>query len=587
MTRMLEQNEVKTTLKLTSAQLDTRVGDIAGNVALIEEAWDKAEKEGSDLVITPELSITGYPLEDLVENPDLITSANAGLERLLEKSKTMKSGILAGLPEKGATDERGRNIYNAAVLIENGEIKQTIRKQHLPNYDVFDEERNFAQGAPHTPVKFRGAKLGILICEDTWFPDVSKHLAEEGAQVLISMNSSPFHQTKFEMRLEDVVKERVVETGLPMLYVNQVGGQDEVVFDGASFALNASLQQPYQAKMFDTGLDHLELDVPAEGHAQFRKAVRHDVPDCMERTWRALVCGTKAYIQKIGMKKVVLGMSGGIDSAVVAAIAADAIGGNNVNLIGMPSKFTEDMSNEDAVKAAAMLGARIFFKPIEKVVQSLRDLFNDDAALVPEYEAPEEGAKDVSDENLQARARGTIVMRYSGKFGWLPLSTGNKSEVSVGYCTLYGDMNGGFNPLKDVPKTLVYALAEWRNKNVPEGLAGPKGPVMPERIITRPPSAELAEDQQDTDSLPEYDVLDTILEAYVEQDESISKTVEKTGYQRDLIESMIAKVDLAEFKRRQACPGVKITERSFGRGRRYPIARPNTPTMLRNALKLI
>ncbi len=578
---VLKPEQVAATLTLTAAQLNTRVGDIAGNVALIKQAWQQAQDEGSDLVITPELSITGYPLEDLVENPDLIAAAAKGLEALIAHSKTMDAAILVGLPVIGATDNQGRNIYNAAVLIEKGEVKQTIRKQHLPNYDVFDEERNFAHGQPHQPIAFRGCKIGFMICEDTWYPDVSRQLAQEGAQVLVSMNASPFHQTKFEQRLDTVIRERVIETGLPLLYVNQVGGQDEIVFDGASVALNANLQQAYQGRMFETGLDHVTLDVPQQGHAQFRRGLMAPVPSGLERTWRALVQGLKDYMAKIGQTEVVLGMSGGIDSAVVAAIAADALGGDKVHLISMPSKFTESISNTDAYDAADMLGASIFQKPIENVVQSLRDLFNDDVVVEPNFVPPAAGSKDVSDENLQARARGTIIMRYSNKFNWLPLSTGNKSEVSVGYCTLYGDMNGGFNPLKDVYKTLVKDLAKWRNVNYPDGLLGPKGPVMPDRIITRPPSAELSAGQKDTDSLPEYPVLDTILQAYVENEKSMDEIVKDTGFDRGLIESMIAKVDIAEYKRRQACPGVKITERSFGRGRRYPIARPTTPSMLK------
>lgn len=582
----LKPEDVKTTLTLTSAQINTRVGDIEGNVALIEEAWATAQKEGSDLLITPELSITGYPLEDLVENPELIAAAQKGLDYLLEKSKTMDTALIVGLPVRGAKDGQGRNIYNAAVLIEKGEVKQHIRKQHLPNYDVFDEERNFAHGPQHEPVMFRGCKVGMLICEDTWYPDVARHLAQEGAQVLISINASPFHQTKYEQRMNDVLRERVIETGLPLIYVNQVGGQDEIVFDGASVALNANLQQAYQGPMFESSLDHVRLDVPVQGAAQFQRGLMAPVYSGLERTWRALVQGLKDYMRKIDQTEVVLGMSGGIDSAVVAAIAADALGGDKVHLISMPSKFTENISNTDAYAAAAMLGSPIFQKPIEPVVQSLRDLFNDDTALVPGHKPLPAGSKDVSDENLQARARGTIIMRYSNKFGWLPLSTGNKSEVSVGYCTLYGDMNGGFNPLKDVYKTLVRDLATWRNANYPQGLMGPKGPVMPERIITRPPSAELSAGQKDTDSLPEYPVLDKILTAYVEDDKSVADIVRDTGFDQKLIESMIAKVDLAEYKRRQACPGVKITERSFGRGRRYPIARPNAVVMARGAAKL-
>ena len=570
--RILDEADVKTRLLFVPAQINTRIGDIEGNVDKIMQVW-RASSD-ADLVITPELSITGYPLEDLVESPDLLEAANNALHYLVEQSKSIEAAILVGLPMKGAKDEYGRDIYNGAVLIENGKILQKIRKQHLPNYDVFDEVRNFAKGTPHDPVDFRGTKLGIMICEDTWHQNVSGYLAQEGAQVLISMNSSPYASDKFEYRMDQVVRERVLETGLPMIYLNQVGGQDEIVFDGGSFAMNPDLRVQYQAPMYEENDPYLPVYFPEDGHGAFAKSVVYDVPCTMERDYMALVHGLRDYCAKIGVKEVVLGMSGGLDSALVAAIAADALGGQNVHLIGMPSKFTADMSNEDAVIAAEMLGADIKFIPIEDMVNTMRGSFNDKSV-------------GTADENLQARLRGTTIMWHSNMYGWLPLSTGNKSEVAVGYCTLYGDMNGGFNPLKDVYKTKAKAMAIWRNANVPFGVLGPKGAVMPERIYTRPPSAELAEGQEDTNSLPPYERLDPLLQGYIEDNLSIDDIAHKTGEDKSLVESIVSKVDIAEFKRRQACPGVKITERSFGRGRRYPIARMITADMINGSRRLL
>lgn len=573
--RVLEDIQVQGHINIYAAQLNTRVGDIQSNVQKILENWTKADLQNADLLVTPELSITGYPLEDLVENPDLLEAAQSALDLLIEASKHHNAAILVGLPMKGAQDQYGRDIYNSAVLIENGKILQKIRKQHLPNHDVFDEVRNFAKGSPHDPVEFRGCKLGIMICEDTWHKDVSSYLAQEGAQVLISMNASPYESGKLEQRIENIVRERVVETGLPLLYVNQVGGQDEIVFDGASFAMNANLLPIYQDKHFESSGQMLKLRYPREGHAAFDISRRETIPCHNERDYCALVTGLRDYMTKTNHKKVVLGMSGGLDSALVAAIATDAIGGENVHLISLPSRFTANISNEDAYIAANLMGAHIKQAPIEDALQSLRATFD-------------EASYGVADENIQARLRGTIIMWHANMHGHLPLSTGNKSEISVGYCTLYGDMNGGFNPLKDVWKTRAYELAKWRNAHKPAGVLGPEGPIMPERIYTRPPSAELAEGQEDSQSLPPYERLDPILKAYIEHHAALKDIAAQSGEDEKLVADIINKVDKSEFKRRQACPGVKISPRSFGRGRRYPIARPDTGRMLRrvNRMKL-
>jgi NAD+ synthase len=549
-------------LSIAAAQINTKVGDVAGNIGKIIGAWKKAEAEGADLVVTPELSMTGYPLEDLVNNPELLQAAEEGYAQLLQFSKTMKSAILVGRPFAFT----GGKPFNTAMLIENGMTRGFNAKHNLPNYDVFDEKRNFISNARPMAIEFRGVKIGVPICEDTWFPKVSAELAAQGAQVLISMNASPFVADKIYKREKEVVGRRVAETGLPMLYVNQVGGQDEVVFDGGSMAVNADGRLAYRAKMFAEGADLLKLDIDAAGKASFAPSAVAPVPGGMEQMWMALVTGTRDYLAKTGHTEVVLGMSGGIDSAVVAAIAADAIGPENVYLVSMPYKFSSKGTRDDARDAARMLGAPFEELPIQEAVEGLRK------ALGKHFNPASRGT---ANENDQARVRGQILMHISNDHpGRLVLSTGNKSEMSVGYCTLYGDMDGGFNPLKDVYKTTVRALAKWRNANCPAGVKGPAGPVMPDTIITRPPSAELADNQTDEQHLMPYEQLDAILQRYVEHDMAIADIAKETGIAKSEVERMVAKVDMAEFKRQQACPGVKITERAFGRGRRFPISRP-------------
>jgi NAD+ synthase len=551
------------TLNIAVAQLNTTVGDIAGNVRRIAEAWKKAEAAGADLVVTPELSVSGYPLEDLAENPELLAAARAGVAALVALSQTMKSGILVGCPAA----PRAGKPYNTALLIENGRIAGATAKHDLPNYDVFDEKRNFRSSRRSQVFTFRGVRIGVPICEDTWFPQVSKRLAAKGAQVLISMNASPFVVDKIHRREREVLAPRVAETGLPLLYVNQTGGQDEVVFDGGSMAVNPGGALAYRGRMFAEALDRLKLDVDPAGKAAFAPAAIAPVPGGMEQMWMALVTGTRDYLAKTGHKEALIGMSGGIDSAVVAAIAADAIGPENVYLLSMPYKYSTAGTRNDARAAAKLLGAPFEELPIADAVEGLRK------ALGGHFNPASKGT---ANENDQARVRGQILMHISNEHpGRMVLSTGNKSEMSVGYCTLYGDMDGGFNPLKDVYKTTVKALARWRNAHVPEGVRGPNGPVMPDTIITRPPSAELADNQSDEASLMPYEQLDAIVSRYVEHDRSVAAIAAETGIARQDVERMVAKVDIAEYKRQQACPGVKITERSFGRGRRFPISRPN------------
>jgi len=575
----MAQQQAGPALNIAAAQINTTTGDVAGNLRRIMRRWVQAERQGADLVVTPELSLSGYPLEDLVENPDLLAACEKALAHLVRQSRRMSAGILVGLPYR--PDGAGK-AFNQTVLIEAGKITGVVRKRHLPNYDVFDEQRNFQQADTQAaPLSFRGRKLGVLICEDGWHQDVAAELAARGAELLIAVNASPFETGKVERRIKDVAGARVAETGLPLLYVNQSGGQDEIVFDGGSFALNGNGDKIYQAPLFTDCLDMLRIG--AGQPAAFQAARCVPLPGRLAQIWCALVTGTRDYLAKIGKEDVVLGMSGGIDSAVVAAIAADALGPSHVHLVSMPYKYSAAATRSDARTAAGMLGAPFEELPIKAGVEGLQQ------ALGPYFNARSATS---ANENDQARIRGTMLMHISNEKHWLVLSTGNKSEVSVGYCTLYGDMNGGFNPLKDVPKTLVFELARWRNQNFAQGLRGPNGPVMPDSIITRPPSAELAPGQQDEASLPPYELLDPLLQMYVVEQRpiaNIAKALEKQArplivagrYPSTLalVEDIVRKTDQAEFKRQQACPGVKITQRSFGRGRRLPVARPNLAQM--------
>lgn len=563
-------------LKIAAAQINTRVNDIRANVEAIKAAWAKARAEGAELLVTPELSITGYPLEDSVEQPDILEAARKGLDELRALTAQGEPALVVGLPQK----MDGGKIYNTAVLLHQGQVQGMVRKMNLPNYDVFDERRNYAAGEFTAPLVFKGHKLGIMICEDTWFTNVARSLDDQGAEVLISINASPAEIGKPEKRLTQVLQKRVDETNLPILYVNQVGGQDEVVFDGYSMAVNADGKLQYRAKGFTETLDIVTLKTPDKGRASFVKAAIEPLPqDRLEYIYRTLVNGTRDYFAKKGFRKAILGMSGGIDSAVVAAIAVDALGPENVRLYRLPSRYTEDISNTAADDAAKMLGAAIDGIAIEPAFIALQDMLKDRFA-----EAAKNGqgkAVALALENMQARIRGTVLMSLSNAGEGLLLTTGNKSEVSVGYCTLYGDMNGGFNPLKDVYKMQVYALADWRNKHLPPDMKGPRGMVVPQVIIDRAPSAELAAGQKDQDSLPPYPVLDAILERYIEEQKSMIAIVHETGQPAALVQDVITKVDNAEFKRRQSAPGVKISARSYGKGRRYPIAQPPLPAVVR------
>ncbi|GIX17398.1 MAG: NAD+ synthase [Rhodothalassiaceae bacterium] len=544
------------TVSIAIAQIDQTVGDLEGNRARIIAAAERAAALGADLVITPELSLVGYPPEDLVLKNAFIEGARAMLDSLLAWSGERAPALVVGLPWA----EEGR-LYNAAVVVERGRIAARVFKRMLPNYGVFDEKRHFTPAATAEPVVFRDLPLGLMICEDMWFPDVPGELKAKGAAILIAVNASPFETEKHAHRL-DVARARVAETGLALVFANQIGGQDELLFDGASFVLDATGQAAARLAAFAEDLAMIEVD---GGRAPARIRIRHGGDAHWEEgeaaIYLALVLGIRDYARKNGFRQAVLGLSGGIDSALVAALAADALGPDQVWGVMLPSPYTSRESLEDAAAVARNLGIRHDVIPItpamEAVEEMLRPVFH---GLAP----------DETEENIQARLRGLVVMALSNKFGHLVLSTGNKSELSVGYATLYGDMAGGFSPLKDVYKTLVYRLARWRNAHHPTGALGPKGVVIPERILTRAPSAELRPGQTDQDKLPPYPVLDDILHGLIEEELGFADIVAR-GHPPELVARVEAMLYAAEYKRRQGAPGIKITRKSFTRDRRYPV----------------
>jgi NAD+ synthase len=535
------------------AQLDPTVGDIAHNVAKLSAAHAEAARQGADLVVATELGVSGYQPEDLVLKPAFVAACEAAVQELAEATRG-GPGMILGSP----WSEAGK-VYNAAVLLEGGRVAGLRFKHELPNYGVFDEKRVFAAGPAPGPLAFRGVRLGVMVCEDMWYPDVAETLQESGAELLIVINGSPFETDKRDERLSLAVA-RVRETGLPLLYVNQVCGQDEVVFDGASFALDAKCALKAQApdwrecvltthwRRAGAGwtVDQGPTTAPSEG---------------LQAIYQALVLGLKDYVEKNRFPAVVLGLSGGVDSALTAAIAVDALGASRVHAVMMPSPYTSPESLEDAEAVARLLGIDYRTIGIEPAMAAF------DAMLKGSFAGKR---PDTTEENIQSRARGMTLMALSNKFGWMVVSTGNKSEMSVGYATLYGDMCGGYAILKDVYKLTVFALSRLRNEGRPAGLAGPEGPVMPERVIAKPPSAELKPNQRDEDSLPPYAVLDDILECLVEHEMPVAEIVAR-GHDEATVRRVWLMLDRAEYKRRQAPPGVKITRRAFGRDRRYPI----------------
>lgn len=530
-------------LIIALAQLNPTLGAINANLALARAAREQARE--ADLILFPELFICGYPPEDLVLRPSFVAACKAAVEDLAKDTVTGPA-VLIGLPWRD-----GDKLYNSMALLSHGRIETLRHKFDLPNYGVFDEKRVFNAGPAPGPIAFKGVRIGVPICEDIWTEETCETLAETGAEILLSPNGSPFERNKDDVRLGHVVA-RVTETGLPMVYLNQLGGQDELVFDGASFVLNADRSIAVQLPMFEEKIALTEWVREEDGWRCLPGEVAR-LPEKEEETWKACVLGLKDYVLKNRFPGVVLGLSGGIDSAVVAAMAVDALGADKVHCVMLPYAYTSRESLTDAEECARLLGVHYDVVPIKEPVEGFL------AALQPMFAGTPFG---ITEENLQSRSRGVVLMAISNKFGSMVLTTGNKSEMSVGYATLYGDMNGGYNPIKDVYKTEVYRLAAWRNT---------QGRVIPERIITRAPSAELRENQTDQDSLPPYDMLDTILEGLVENELPVADIVAKTGYDEALVKRIQHMLYVAEYKRRQAAPGVKITRRNFGRDRRYPI----------------
>ena len=542
------------TLAIALAQLNPTVGDLEGNKALILRARDEAAAQGADLVVCTELVVTGYPPEDLVLKPLFQAETRAAVETLAAATADGGPALLLGAPWL----DDGK-LYNAVLLLEGGEITARRYKYELPNYGVFDEVRVFARAGLPGPIPFRGVRLGVMICEDMWFPEVAECLAESGAEIMIAINGSPFESDKGDVRLNCAVA-RIGETELPLIYVNQVGGQDELVFDGASFVLNADNGLSAQAPAFEDALVLTRWARQSDGWA-CAPGTRAALPDGHAATYRAMTVGLRDYVEKNGFPGVLIGLSGGIDSALTAAVAVDALGADRVFCVAMPSRYTAQSSLEDAAECARLLGVRHETVGIEPAVDAL------DTMLAPLFAGRE---ADETEENIQARVRGVILMAISNKLGHMVLTTGNKSEMSVGYATLYGDMCGGYSVLKDVYKTDVFAMARWRNQGWMEGLRGPDGPVIPQAIIDKPPSAELRPDQTDQDTLPPYEVLDDVLRGLVEEERSTEELAAR-GHAAETAARIWRMLDIAEYKRRQAPPGIKLTLRSFGKDRRYPI----------------
>jgi NAD+ synthase len=549
-------------LGIALAQLNPVVGDLDGNCERLRDARRQAAAQGAQVLVATELVVTGYPPEDLIKKPAFLDQAEAAVRALAEDTADGGPAVILGAPwrENPETRKREGALYNAALLLDAGEVKAVRAKWDLPNYGVFDEKRLFTPGDLPGPVEVRGARLGVMVCEDMWSPDVAECLQENGAEALIAINGSPFEEGKLDQRLQ-LALQRIDECELPLVYLNQVGGQDELVFDGASFALDAGRNLRVQLPAFEPALSVTWWQRDRVGDLTLADGERTAQPDGHEAVYEALVLGLRDYVGKNGFPGVVLGLSGGIDSALSAVIAADALGPDRVRCVLLPSPYTSQHSLEDAAEVARLLGARLDTVDIGPAMQAF------DQMLKPVFDDLPPG---IAEENLQARSRGIALMAISNKFGPMVLSTGNKSEMSVGYSTLYGDMCGGYNALKDVYKTQVYALARWRNQARPKGALGPAGRVVPERVITKAPSAELAPDQKDEDSLPPYDRLDDILRCLIESDMAAAEITAR-GHDPEVVAKVWRLLEGAEYKRRQAPPGVKVTARNLSRDRRYPI----------------
>jgi NAD+ synthase (glutamine-hydrolysing) len=530
-------------LRILVAQLNLLVGDIEGNRdKIIAAAHTAREGHGADLLVFPELTLTGYPPEDLLLRPELADRTRTALEHIAGETRGI--ALILGYPKE---DVGG--LFNVAGLISEGRVVAEYAKQLLPNYGVFDEKRYFQPGHGPCVLDFKGARIGLSVCEDIWEEGPTRQAAEAGAELLVNINASPFHTGKAPERA-DLIRLRAREHGISIVYANLIGGQDELVFDGGSFVVDANGDITQRAPFFEEAL--LTVDFQLGGVPRPRPSALAPVPEEEDAVYQALVLGVRDYVRKNGFHGAVLGLSGGIDSALTLAVAVDALGPEQVEVVLMPSRYTADMSVDDAHEQARNLGVESGIIPIEPAFEAFLGMLEDEFAGRP---------ADVTEENIQARCRGIILMAISNKKGKMLLTTGNKSEMAVGYATLYGDMAGGFAPLKDLFKTLVYRLARYRNGN---------SNVIPERVITRPASAELRPNQTDQDSLPDYDLLDAVLRRYIEDDQSVAQIV-ADGYPESEVRRVARLVDRNEYKRRQAPPGVRISCRAFGRDRRYPI----------------
>ena len=541
------------TFRLTLVQGNPTVGDIEGNAAKALESWKIGRDAGADMVALTEMFITGYNTQDLVLKPVFHEAAMARIETLATE---VADGPALGI---GGPWVKDGALYNAYFVLKGGRIASRSLKHHLPNETVFDEVRLFDVGPLGGPYSVGDTRIGSPICEDAWHEDVAETLAETGAEFLLVPNGSPYYRDKFEMRLNQMVA-RVVETGLPLVYLNMVGGQDDQVFDGGSFVLNPGGKLAVQLPVFDEHIAHVDFERSAEGWRAV-EGEKAKLPDSMEQDYRCMVEGLRDYLVKCGFGKVLLGLSGGVDSATVAAIATDALGPQNVRCVMLPSEFTSEASLEDAKRIATLLGCRYDFVPIGEGRRAITN------TLAPLFEGTE---PDLTEENIQSRLRGLLLMALSNKFGEMLLTTGNKSEVAVGYATIYGDMAGGYNPIKDLYKSRVFDICRWRNANYRPWLKGPKGEVMPVSVIDKPPSAELRADQKDSDSLPPYEVLDGILEMLVDGDASVADCVE-AGYERETVKRVEHLLYISEYKRFQSAPGTRLSMRAFWLDRRYPM----------------